>query len=210
MRDWRCREDQQNSAQVSLSSWTTFAACHLIAWSESCTRMCFAPCPSTLIEVSWFALGKQNQCSTCSCPISCFQSIASDLFAHVWVWGGSTSPFVQTCIHAYADGHSSLSRWLSCPPTRPRANYSSAIRKRRVDIRQFHLQLSVIYQNLILLGNMTVARATKVRFVWWVAQRTFRTVCLSTGMTFGDSLCSMMLCQVDRIAGIFWPGLHNT
>lgn len=53
-------------------------------------------------------------------------------------------PFVQTCIHAYADGHSLLSRWLSCPPTHPRANYSSTIRKGHVDIRQFHLQLSEI------------------------------------------------------------------
>lgn len=35
-------------------------------------------------------------------------------------------------------------------------------------------------QTLLLFGNMTVARAAKVRFVRWVAQRTFHTVSLST------------------------------
>ncbi len=56
-----------------------------------------------------------------------------------------------------------------------------------------------MYQTLLLLGNMTAARATKVRFVRWVAQRTFHTACLSTGMTFGDLFCFNVSLCYDKL-----------
>lgn len=158
MRDWRCREDQQNSVQVSRSSWTT---CHLIAWSIGHAHMFGVPYRSFVI-----CAGKKTNKNKTNVRHA---HVIFYVFNQLQATGGSCShickckvaphhPFVQTCIHAYADGHSLLSRWLSCPPTHPRANYSSTIRKRHVDIRQFHLHIA---KPVVIIGEYDCSESNK-------------------------------------------------